>query len=124
MNSIPQFKNIEDRILLLDGAMGSLIQEYKLLEEDYRGSRFKDSKIDLKGNNDLLSLPRPDIIKEIHEKYLEAGADLIETNTFNANRISQADYGLENICKQKKLPDNEIKHLIKQLGPTKDFMTS
>jgi 5-methyltetrahydrofolate--homocysteine methyltransferase len=91
-------KALEDRVLLLDGAMGSLIQEYKLKEEDYRGVKFKDSKIDLKGNNDLLSITRPDIIKEIHKLYLEAGSDLIETNTFNANRISQADYALEDIC--------------------------
>ncbi len=86
---------LKDRILVLDGAMGSLIQEYKLTEDDYRGERFKHSEIDLKGNNDLLSVTQPDIIKEIHEKYLEAGADLIETNTFNANRISQADYNLQ-----------------------------
>ncbi|MGD2033701.1 MAG: methionine synthase [Bacteroidales bacterium] len=94
-----QKSNIENelkkRILILDGAMGSLIQEYKLTEKDYRGERFKDSQTDLKGNNDLLSITRPDIIKEIHDKYLDAGADLIETNTFNANRISQADYNLE-----------------------------
>ncbi|MBN2522464.1 MAG: methionine synthase [Bacteroidales bacterium] len=86
---------LKDRILVLDGAMGSLIQQYKLTEDDYRGERFKHTEIDLKGNNDLLSVTQPDIIKEIHEKYLEAGADLIETNTFNANRISQADYNLQ-----------------------------
>lgn len=91
-------KVLKNRVLLLDGAMGSLIQEYKLQEEDYRGDRFKDSKIDLKGNNDLLSITKPEIIKEIHKLYLEAGSDLIETNTFNANRISQADYALEDIC--------------------------
>ncbi len=91
-------KLLAEKILLLDGAMGSLIQEYKLKEEDYRGEQFKDSSIELKGNNDLLSITRPDIISEIHEQYLEAGSDLIETNTFNANRISQADYGLEEVC--------------------------
>lgn len=91
-------KLLNKKVLLLDGAMGSLIQQYNLTESDYRGERFKDWKIDLKGNNDLLSVMRPDIIQEIHENYLEAGADLIETNTFNANRISQADYGLEDYC--------------------------
>jgi 5-methyltetrahydrofolate--homocysteine methyltransferase len=88
-------KELEKRIMVLDGAMGSLIQQYNLTEEDYRGEKFKNSAVDLKGNNDLLSITKPDIISEIHEKYLEAGADLIETNTFNANRISQADYRLE-----------------------------
>jgi 5-methyltetrahydrofolate--homocysteine methyltransferase len=83
------------RVLLLDGAMGSLIQQYKLSEEDFKGKEFKDHTHLQRGNNDLLSLTRPDIISIIHEKYLEAGADIVETNTFNANRISQADYGLE-----------------------------
>ena len=91
-------KAIKNKVLLLDGAMGSLIQQYKLEEEDYRGKRFIDSGIDLKGNNDLLSITKPEIIKEIHELYLKAGSDLIETNTFNANSISQADYALEDIC--------------------------
>src|SRR4030042_1384843 len=98
MNSKDNLLNItqelEKRILVLDGAMGSHIQQYKLSEKDFRGERFKDASVDQLGNNDLLSLTRPEIILEIHEKYLEAGADLIETNTFNANRISQADYQL------------------------------
>lgn len=81
--------------MVLDGAMGSLIQTYRLSEADFRGDRFQDTKIDLKGNNDLLSLTRPDVIRAIHSQYMEAGADIIETNTFNANSISQADYGLE-----------------------------
>lgn len=85
------------RILVLDGAMGTMIQAYKLEEEDYRSERFKDFKSDLKGNNDLLSLSQPQIIKEIHAKYFAAGADLIETNTFNSNKISMADYGMENL---------------------------
>ncbi len=101
-------KAISERVLLLDGAMGSLIQQYDLQEEDYRGDRFKDSGIDLKGNNDLLSLTRPDIIEEIHKKYLEAGADLIETNTFNANKISQADYNLEDICYELNLESAKL----------------
>jgi 5-methyltetrahydrofolate--homocysteine methyltransferase len=88
-------KLLMERILLLDGAMGTMIQEYKLSEEDYRGERFKDHPSDLKGNNDLLSLTRPDVIRQIHEAYLEAGSDIIETNTFNATSISQADYHME-----------------------------
>jgi 5-methyltetrahydrofolate--homocysteine methyltransferase len=86
---------LDKRVLVLDGAMGSLIQTYKLTEADYRGEQFKDAPHDQKGNNDLLSITRPDVIKEIHAQYLEAGADIIETNTFNATSISLADYGLE-----------------------------
>ena len=109
MSSISNISSeLEKRILVLDGAMGSLIQEYKLSEEDYRGKQFKNAIIDQKGNNDLLSLTRPDIINEIHEKYLEAGADLIETNTFNANRISQADYKLEEYCYEMNLASARI----------------
>ncbi|MCW3786079.1 methionine synthase [Plebeiibacterium sediminum] len=89
------YKAIEERILLLDGAMGSLIQTYKLEEEDYRGERFKDYHMPIKGNNDILSITQPEIIKEIHTKYLEAGSDIIETNTFNATSISQADYDMQ-----------------------------
>jgi len=85
-------KELESRVLVMDGAMGTLLQEYKLSEADYRGELLKDTQYDQKGNNDILSLTHPDIIKEIHRKYLEAGADIILTNTFNANRISQADY--------------------------------
>jgi 5-methyltetrahydrofolate--homocysteine methyltransferase len=89
---------LRTRILVLDGAMGTMIQQYKLEEEDFRGKEFANHDKLLKGNNDLLSLTRPDIISTIHEQYLEAGADILETNTFNSNSISQADYGLENIC--------------------------
>ncbi len=89
---------LQQRILLLDGAMGTMIQRYRLAEEDYRGERFRDYEGQLKGNNDLLVLTQPEIVWEIHWKYLEAGADIIETNTFNANAISQADYGLEHLC--------------------------
>jgi 5-methyltetrahydrofolate--homocysteine methyltransferase len=88
---------LQDHILFLDGAMGTMIQSYKLQEADYRGERFKDWPSDLKGNNDLLSLTQPAIIKEIYLKYLEAGADIIEANTFNANRASMADYGMEDL---------------------------
>lgn len=88
---------LNQRILVLDGAMGTMIQRYQLNEEDYRGDRFKNSTHLLKGNNDLLSLTQPQIIKAIHAAYLEAGADIIETNTFNGTTISQADYHLEEI---------------------------
>jgi 5-methyltetrahydrofolate--homocysteine methyltransferase len=87
-----------ERILILDGAMGTMIQRYKLDEAGYRGERFKDFARDLKGNNDLLVLTQPKIIGEIHNAYLEAGADIVETNTFNAQAISQADYGLADIA--------------------------
>jgi 5-methyltetrahydrofolate--homocysteine methyltransferase len=86
-----------ERILIIDGAMGTMIQRYKLDEAAYRGARFKDWHRDIKGNNDLLVLTQPKIIQEIHEQYLAAGADIIETNTFNAQRISMADYGMEDI---------------------------
>lgn len=86
---------LSKRILVLDGATGTMIQRYNLTEEDYRGTRFADSSILLKGNNDILSLTKPEVIREIHTKYLEAGADIIETDTFNANRISQSDYNMQ-----------------------------
>src|SRR4029077_5021573 len=86
------------RILILDGAMGTMIQRYKLDEARYRGTRFKKHSHDLKGNNDLLVLTQPKIISEIHNAYLEAGADILETNTFNAQAISQSDYGLADIA--------------------------
>src|SRR6059058_4050786 len=84
-----------ERILIIDGAMGTMIQRYKLTEADYRGDRFKDWPSDLKGNNDLLCLTQPQIIKEIHKNYLKAGADIIETNTFNAQAVSLADYHMQ-----------------------------
>ncbi|MEM9981615.1 MAG: methionine synthase, partial [Bacteroidota bacterium] len=86
---------LKERILVLDGAMGTMIQRYKLEENDYRGERFKDFPHDLKGNNDLLSLTQPQVIKDIHKAYLEVGTDIIETNTFNANAVSMADYHME-----------------------------
>ena len=88
---------LAERILLLDGAMGTMIQGYGLSEDDFRGKRFQDFEHDLKGNNDLLVLSQPDIISEIHLAFLRAGADIIETNTFNSTSISQADYGMENL---------------------------
>jgi 5-methyltetrahydrofolate--homocysteine methyltransferase len=96
MKSIRDLLN--ERILIIDGAMGTMIQRYKLNEADYRGERFKDWPSDLKGNNDLLCLTKPEIIKAIHKEYLEAGADIIETNTFNAQRVSLADYNMESLA--------------------------
>ncbi len=91
------YSQLEKRVLVLDGAMGTMIQVYKLSEKDFRGERFADFEHDLQGNNELLSITRPDIIKNIHREFLLAGADIISTNTFNANRVSQADYHLEPI---------------------------
>jgi 5-methyltetrahydrofolate--homocysteine methyltransferase len=88
----------KDRILIIDGAMGTMIQRHKLTEEGYRGERFKDWQRDVKGNNDLLVLSQPQIIAEIHEEYLDAGADILETNTFNSQAISLADYGMEELA--------------------------
>lgn len=88
---------LRDRILIIDGAMGTMIQRHKLEEADFRGECFKDHKHPLKGNNDILSITRPDIIKDIHRQYLAAGADIIETNTFSGTTIAQADYHLEHI---------------------------
>ena len=89
---------LDQRILIIDGAMGTMIQRYKLSEEDYRGERFKDWASDIKGNNDLLCLTQPQIIKAIHKEYLNAGADIIETNTFNAQKISLADYNMQSLA--------------------------
>jgi 5-methyltetrahydrofolate--homocysteine methyltransferase len=97
------FALLEQRIVLLDGAMGTMIQGYGLGEDDYRGDRFADWASDLKGNNDLLSLTRPQVIREIHTAFLEAGADIIETNTFNSNAPSMADYGMESLVSELNL---------------------
>ena len=98
----------KEQILLIDGAMGTMLQAYQLEEADFRGDRFKDHPSDLKGNNDLLSLSRPDVVEAIHTAYLEAGADLIETNTFNANAISQSDYGTEDLVYEINLKSAKI----------------
>jgi 5-methyltetrahydrofolate--homocysteine methyltransferase len=89
---------LQQRILIIDGAMGTMIQRHKLSEADYRGERFKDWASDIRGNNDLLCLTQPNIIKEIHKQYLEAGADILETNTFNAQRVSLADYNMQSLA--------------------------
>ena len=91
-------EEVKKRVLILDGAMGTMIQQYKLGEEDYRGDRFKDHESDVKGNNELISLVQPDILREIHLKYYRAGADFAETNTFGATRIAQADYHMEDLA--------------------------
>ena len=91
-------KLLDDRILIIDGAMGTMIQRFKLEEKDYRGERFKDWHSDVKGNNDLLCLTQPQIIKEIHQQYLQAGANILETNTFNSQVISLADYDMSSLA--------------------------
>lgn len=92
-----------ERILVIDGAMGTMIQRHRLTEEDFRGDRFRGWNRDLKGNNDLLSLTRPDVIEGIHRAYLEAGADIVETNTFSSTAIAQADYGMEGLAYELNL---------------------
>jgi len=94
---------LEDRILVLDGAMGTMIQQYKLTEQDYRGERFRDWPSDLKGNNDLLCITQPRVIVDIHKAYLEAGSDIIETNTFNAQAVSLEDYGMSSLAEEINL---------------------
>jgi 5-methyltetrahydrofolate--homocysteine methyltransferase len=94
---------LQKRILIIDGAMGTMIQRHKLEEKDYRGERFKDWHTDVKGNNDLLSITQPDIITGIHKQYLEAGADIIETNTFSSTVIAQADYDMQSIAYEMNL---------------------
>lgn len=99
MTTTQQLRDLlQHRILILDGAMGTMIQSYRLQEADFRGERFKNHPKPLKGDNDLLCITRPDIIREIHRKYLEAGADILETNTFNSTSVSQADYDLQSIA--------------------------
>lgn len=96
-NTAALYKALNERILVLDGAMGTMLQRYKFSEEDYRGERFKDWEYSLKGNNDLLSLTQPQAIEEVHRKYLDAGADIIETNTFSGTTIAMADYHMEDL---------------------------
>lgn len=96
-NSEQLYKALSERILILDGAMGTMLQRYKFQEEDYRGDRFKDWEHPVQGNNDLLSLTQPEAIEEVHRKYLEAGADILETNTFSGTTIAMADYHMEHL---------------------------
>jgi len=101
-------EQLKSRILVLDGAMGTMVQRYGLTEAQFRGERFRDFHRDLRGNNDLLSLTRPEVIREIHAQYLEAGADILETNTFNSTSISQADYKLEHVVAEMNLASARI----------------
>ena len=127
MSSI--INDLKSRILVLDGAMGTVIQTYHLEEEDFRGKKFKNHKSPLKGNNDLLSITQPEIIKEIHRGYLIAGADIIETNTFSSTSIAMEDYGLEDyiyelnyesakIAKEVTSEFKENKYVAGSIGPT------
>lgn len=123
---------LKDRILVLDGAMGTMIQKLKFDESDYRGHRFKDYNLSLKGNNDLLSLTQPDAIFNIHKEYLKAGADIIETNTFSSTSIAMADYGMESLvyelnfesaklakkATEKFNIDNKPRFVAGSIGPT------
>jgi 5-methyltetrahydrofolate--homocysteine methyltransferase len=116
-------KALSERILVIDGAMGTMIQRHKLEEADYRGERFKDWPSDLKGNNDLLCLTQPEIIKGIHKQYLYAGADIIETNTFNAQRISMADYHMEDLAFEinvaaARVAKQAVEEYLKETGDT------
>jgi 5-methyltetrahydrofolate--homocysteine methyltransferase len=104
--ALPEILNT--RIAILDGAMGTMIQRFKLSEADYRGERFKDFPKDVKGNNELLSLTRPDVIRDIHEGYLAAGADMIETNTFGATTIAQADYDMQHLAREMNLQSAKL----------------
>jgi 5-methyltetrahydrofolate--homocysteine methyltransferase len=104
----PLFSILKNRILILDGAMGTMIQGYKLSEDDFRGSKFKNVDNELKGNNDLLSVTQPDIIRDIHSQFLDAGADILETNTFNANPISQEDYQLQDFTYEINLASAKV----------------
>jgi len=104
----PLQKIARERILILDGAMGSMLQDYRLDEAGYRGARFADWGQPLKGNNDLLNLTQPQIVEEIHVKYFAAGADLVETNTFNAQTVSMADYGMESLVRELNLAGAQL----------------
>lgn len=110
---------LQQRILVIDGAMGTMIQKYKLTESDYRGERFKDWPSDVKGNNDLLSITQPQIITEIHKQYLAAGADIIETNTFSSTAIAQADYDMQSLAYELNVAAAHCaKEAIRQSGKT------
>ena len=111
-------KLLKERILVLDGAMGTMIQRYSLDEKDFRGERFINHTCDLKGNNDLLSITRPDIIQAIHKEYLNAGADIIETNTFSSTSIAQEDYDLSDIVYELNFESAKIAREVADLLST------
>ena len=108
LNQHPLSELLDERILVLDGAMGTMIQRHDLQEADFRGDRFQDVENDLKGNNDLLSLTQPDVIRDIHDSFLEAGADIIETNTFSATSVAQADYHLEDLAYELNVASAQV----------------
>lgn len=122
MNTETQLRKLlDEKILMIDGAMGTMIQRYRLQEADYRGERFKDWHMDIKGNNDLLCLTQPQIIKEIHKEYLAAGANIIETNTFNAQAISMADYDMQSLAYEinvaaAKIAKEAVIEFVKETG--------
>ena len=121
MNKTTELQTLlKSRILILDGAMGTMIQRHKLEEADYRGERFSDYHIDIKGNNDLLSITAPKIIKQIHEDYLEAGADILETNTFNATRVSMSDYEMEDLAYELNVASAKLAREAADKFSTKD----
>jgi 5-methyltetrahydrofolate--homocysteine methyltransferase len=111
---------LQQRIVIIDGAMGTQIQRYKLAEADYRGERFRDHPRDLKGNNELLQFSRPDVIREIHDAYLAAGADIIETNTFGATRVAQEDYGLAPLAREMNVAAARIARQAADAAATPD----
>ena len=108
VNNVSLSETMKHRILVLDGAMGTMIQKHKLEESDYRGKQFLNHESPLKGNNDLLSITTPDIIKQIHREYFEAGADIVETNTFSSTSIAQADYELEHLAYELNLQSAKL----------------
>ncbi|MDE6371722.1 MAG: homocysteine S-methyltransferase family protein, partial [Duncaniella sp.] len=112
----------DSHILILDGAMGTMIQRHHLTESDFRGERFAGWKVDLAGNNDLLCLTRPDVIGEISRQYVDAGADIISTNTFNANAISQADYGMEHLVGEMNVAGARIARRVADAAPRRVFV--
>ena len=111
---------LAERIVIIDGAMGTMIQRHKLVEADYRGTRFADHAKDLKGNNELLQLTRPDVIRTIHDQYLAAGADIIETNTFGATSIAQDDYGLGHVAREMNVAAARIARQAADAASTPD----
>ena len=120
----PHIKDVlREKILILDGAMGSLIQQYNLTDADYRGERFKNFPHEVKGNNDLLSITRPDVIKEIHAKYFAAGADIAETNTFSGTSIAMADYHMEDLVYELNFESAKIAREVADEFTAKEFFS-
>ena len=113
-------QEIQKRILVLDGAMGTMLQQYNFSEEDFRGERFKDYPTSLKGNNDLLSITQPEAIAEVHRKYFEAGADIVETNTFSGTSIAMADYNMENLVYELNYESAKIAKKVAEEFTTKN----